>query len=72
MRLREVEELVQVTDRDNSDGVVHTLKLRTTNPRVYTLPLLFTTFQHYEGFLISLLTSVICQCLRPVEGTYLI
>lgn len=51
LRLKEVEKLAQITDSSNSDGIVHTFKLRTTNCRVHSLPLSFTTPQSMKTFL---------------------
>lgn len=51
LRLAELEELAQVTDSNNNDGVVHTFKLRTTHPSVHILPLFINTHRHRKIFL---------------------
>lgn len=72
LKFRKVKELAQITDRDNNDGDVHTSKLRSYRPHSpYSSSILYHA-PAYELTHFLLLTSIMCQCLRPVEGTYLI
>lgn len=50
-RLTEVEELAEVTDYSNNDGVVQTFKTRLQTLKSILISLSFTTPQHVKTFL---------------------